>query len=84
MLACSQKFQESSLESRVTVNLLLCITADGSITGRGYKWKFTVYWHIMKTKEYIDLARAKSKALDNIYSLLKQNIKSWNAKWQRQ
>ena len=35
MLARSQKFQESSLESRVTVNLLLCITADGSITGRG-------------------------------------------------
>ena len=33
----------------------------------------------MKTKYYIDLARAKSKALDNIYSLLKQNIKSCNA-----
>ena len=29
---------------------------------------------------YIDLARAKSEALDNIYSLLKQNIKSCNAK----
>ena len=28
----------------------------------------------------IDLARAKSEALDNIYSLLKQNIKSCNAK----
>ena len=28
----------------------------------------------MKTKYYIDLGRAKSKALDNIYSLLKQNI----------
>ena len=29
---------------------------------------------------YIDLARAKSEALDNIYSLFKQNIKSCNAK----
>ena len=29
---------------------------------------------------YIDLARAKSKALVSIYSLLKQNIKSCNAK----
>ena len=32
----------------------------------------------------IDLARAKSEALDNIYSLFKQNIKSCNAKQQRQ
>ena len=32
----------------------------------------------------IDLARAKSEALDNIYSLLKQNIKSCYAKWWRQ
>ena len=32
---------------------------------------------------YIDLARAKSEALDNIYSLLKQNIKSCNAKRRR-
>ena len=33
---------------------------------------------------YIDLAMAKSEALDNIYSLLKQNknkIKSCDAKW---
>ena len=29
--------------------------------------------------KYIDLARAKSEAVDNIYSLLKQNIKSCNA-----
>ena len=29
---------------------------------------------------YIDLARAKSEALDNIYSLFKQNIKTCNAK----
>ena len=33
--------------------------------------------------QYIDLARAKSEALDNIYSLLKQNIKSCNAKRRR-
>ena len=33
---------------------------------------------------YIDLARAKSEALDNIYSLLKQNIKSRDAKRRRQ
>ena len=33
---------------------------------------------------YIDLASAKSVALDNIYSLLKQNIKSCNAKRRRQ
>ena len=30
-----------------------------------------------------DLARAKSEAFDNIYSLLKQNIKSCNAKRRR-
>ena len=29
---------------------------------------------------YIDIAGAKSEALDNIYSLFKQNIKSCNAK----
>ena len=32
----------------------------------------------------MDLARNKSEALNNIYSLLKQNIKSCNAKWRRQ
>ena len=32
---------------------------------------------------YVDLARAKSEALDNIYSLFKQNIKSCNAKRRR-
>ena len=31
-------------------------------------------------RKYIELARAKSEALDNIYSLFKQNIKSCNAK----
>ena len=31
----------------------------------------------------IDLARAKSEALDNIYSLFKQSIKSCNAKRRR-
>ena len=34
----------------------------------------------MLTSKYIDLARAKSEALDNIYSLLKQIIKSCHAK----
>ena len=33
---------------------------------------------------YIDLAKAKSEALDNNYSLLKQNIKSRYAKRRRQ
>ena len=33
--------------------------------------------------QYIDLARAKSEALDNIYILFKQNIKSCNAKRRR-
>ena len=33
---------------------------------------------------YVYLARAKSKALDIIYSLLKQNIESCNAKRRRQ
>ena len=32
----------------------------------------------------IDLARAKSEALDNICSLFKQSMKSCNAKWWRQ
>ena len=40
---------------------------------------FTQYW-----AQYIDLARAKSEALDNIYGLFKQNIKSCNAKRRRQ
>ena len=34
--------------------------------------------------QYIDLARAKSKALNDNYSLLKLNIKSCNAKQRRQ
>ena len=34
--------------------------------------------------KYIDLARAKSEPLYNIYSLLKQNIKSCNDKRRRQ
>ena len=33
---------------------------------------------------HTDLAGAKSEALDNIYSLLKQNIKSRDAKRRRQ
>ena len=33
---------------------------------------------------YTDLARAKSEALDNVYSLFKENIKSCNAKRRRQ
>ena len=33
---------------------------------------------------YIDLARAKSEALNNIFSLPKQNIKLYNAKRRRQ
>ena len=32
----------------------------------------------------MDLARAKSEPLDKFYSLLKQNIKSYNVKWRRQ
>ena len=35
-------------------------------------------------EEYIDLARAKSEVLDNIYSLFKPNIKWCNAKRRRQ
>ena len=31
------------------------------------------------SRKYVDLARAKSEALVNVYSLLKQNIKSCNA-----
>ena len=38
----------------------------------------------VKFLKYIDLARTKSEALDNIYSLFKQNIKSGNAKRRRQ
>ena len=39
---------------------------------------------ISHVDNYIDLARAKREALVNIYSLLKQNIKSCNAKRRRQ
>ena len=38
----------------------------------------------VRTLSYIDLARAKSEALDNIYNLCKQNIKSCNAKPRKQ
>ena len=39
---------------------------------------------LLEALQYIDLARAKSKALHNIYSLLKQNVKSCYAKPRRQ
>ena len=42
--------------------------------------KKTIYYG---TIYYIDLARAKSEALENIHSLFKQNIKSCNAKRRR-
>ena len=41
------------------------------------------FYHIWKPK-YIDLARARGEAFDKIYSLLKQNVKSRNAKRRRQ
>ena len=41
------------------------------------KKQIAFQWHM-------DLARAKSEAFDNIYSLFKQNIKSCNAKRRRQ
>ena len=52
----------------------MTLTNDACITK---KWFQTTY-------HYIDLAMAKNEALDNIYSLLKQNknkIKSCDAKW---
>ena len=39
---------------------------------------------VFELLSYIDLAGAKSEALDNICILLKQNIKSCNAKRRRQ
>ena len=39
---------------------------------------------LLEALQYIYLARAKSEALNNIYSLLKQNVKSRNAKRRRQ
>ena len=42
------------------------------------------YWALEMALLHLDLARAKSEALDNIYSLFKQNIKSCNAKRRRQ
>ena len=45
---------------------------------------YVIVSHLLEALQYIDLARAKSKALDNIYSLLKQNIKSCYAKRRRQ
>ena len=39
---------------------------------------------ILALYKYLDLARAKSEALDNIYSLFKQNIKSCSAMLRRQ
>ena len=38
------------------------------------------YSNEINSRQHIDLARAKSEALDDIYSLLKLNIKSCNAK----
>ena len=43
----------------------------------------SVYPALAFLKIYVN-GRAKSEALDNIYSLLKQNIKSWNAKRRKQ
>ena len=39
---------------------------------------------LLEALQYIDLARAKSEALNNIYSLLKQIVKSCYAKRRRQ
>ena len=39
---------------------------------------------IVNSKQYVLLGRAKGEALNNIFSLLKQIIKSCNAKWWRQ
>ena len=47
-----------------------------------YIFQFTCLKLIVNQYNIIDLARANSGALDNIYSLLKQNIKSCNAKQQ--
>ena len=41
-------------------------------------------WIRTDTRSLSIVSRAKSEALDNIYSLLKQNIKSCNAKRRRQ
>ena len=40
--------------------------------------------YVITVKYNIDLARAKSEAPNNTYSLLKQNVKSCNAKRRRQ
>ena len=39
---------------------------------------------LLEALQYIDVARAKSEALNNIYSLLKQIVKSCYAKRRRQ
>ena len=45
--------------------------------------KSEVWFGHQNEPSYIDLARAKREALDNIYTLLQQNIKSFDAKRRR-
>ena len=65
-----------------------CPLVESAIYNLLFIWSFQVFQvsdkQPVKFLKYIDLARTKSEALDNIYSLFKQNIKSGNAKRRRQ
>ena len=65
-----------------------CPLVESAIYNLLFIWSFQVLQvsdkQPVKFLKYIDLARTKSEALDNIYSLFKQNIKSGNAKRRRQ
>ena len=58
----------NSTESNTSVAINLILTILKSTMKEHYHKTYAKYW-------YVDLARAKSEALDNVYSLFKQNIK---------
>ena len=58
----------NSTESNTSVAINLILTILNSTMKEHYHKTYAKYG-------YVDLARAKSEALDNIYSLFKQNIK---------
>ena len=73
---CAEHYLKAMLK-KLKANELFPLQCNLSLYGQIEKTPFACLpLHLL----LIDLARAKSEALDNIYILLKQNIKSCNAK----
>ena len=75
----------SGRERQVQSEHRICLTLPaGRVSHIQLIWSFVWSFHVsdkqpVKFLKYIELARTKSEALDHIYSLFKQNIKSGNA-----